>query len=168
MFRRFTPALCAMRAGYRELDPNEVLAVVQNDGGETTAYYAARYFGPKSEQKVNHILWNDLKKRGHVDIQRGTDLSAPPRWFSTAGPAFKAPKVIRHRPEDHDLSVLKMEQDLGKLQENDVISELQSTPPAPNTRAFATGLSEDVEDGRWKGDIARLSSQARLQESPPE
>jgi hypothetical protein len=76
MFRRFTPALCAMRAGYRELDPNEVLAVVQNDGGETTAYYAARYFGPKSEQKVNHILWNDLKKRGHPARHRSDCAAA--------------------------------------------------------------------------------------------
>jgi hypothetical protein len=145
--------LCA--AVYRDLDPNEVLAVVQSDGGETSAYYATRYFGPKTEKKVNHILWNDLKKRGFVDMQRGSDLASQPKWYATAGPVHRAPKVYRHREEDHDLSVLKKEQDLGKEQESEIISQLRGeTQVTQDSRVFATRRES------WKIELDELSLEA--------
>ena len=161
MLRRVSSLLCSVPAGvYRDLDAGELLAVIQEDGGETAKYYATRYFGPKSERKVNHLLWNDLKKHGQVDMQRGSDLTATPKWFTVAGTRYRAPKVMRHRPEDHDLSVLAFETNLGKEQESEIVSQLQgmSSPPLADTRAFAAKPSEA---DAWKAELDKLSKAAR-------
>uniref|UniRef100_A0A7S1MGG9 Uncharacterized protein n=1 Tax=Neobodo designis TaxID=312471 RepID=A0A7S1MGG9_NEODS len=166
MLRRVRISLCSVASGvYRELDAGELLSVIQSDGGETATYYATRYFGPKSKRRVEHLLWHDLKKNGHVDLQRGSDLSAVPRWHSVSGPRFRAPRVMRHREEDHDLSVLEMEVSLGKQQESDIVSQLQSaSPPAASTRAFATRPAENDE---WKAELDRLSKAARRESDQP-
>lgn len=163
MFRRLRLSACAAASGmYRELDANELLAVIQQDGGETSTYYARRYFGPRTERRLTHLLWTDLKKRGFVDLQRGSDPSAQPRWYACEAVPFRAPKVARYNADDHDLSVLKLEQDLGKLQENEVVAELQhaqSTPTA-RSRVFASEPSAPHPTSRWRQDLQSLGQGA--------
>lgn len=143
---------------YRTLNASEILAVVQEDRGETAAYYAKRYFGPKTERQVQHLLWTDLKKNGHVDIIRA-DMDAPPRWFPTANFAPKAPRVLKYRAEDYDLSVLKMENDLGRSQEHDVVSALQGG----TQRAFGAE-PKAAGKGDWQSDLAALAGDAKVLE----
>jgi hypothetical protein len=118
-------------------DVDSVLEVVRQDAGETAKFYADKYFDG-SEAKVNSILWNNLKKFGHVDIDRSissennvnsfydlgennnnnnsatttttTRIVNEPRWFPAARFPRRGPRVGKYRPEDNDLSVLK-EQD---------------------------------------------------------
>ena len=89
-------------------DIDSVLEVIRQDAGETAKYYADKYFDGK-EVKVSSILWNNLKKFGHVDIDRsgGGDPSASPRWFPSARYPRRGPRVSHYREEDNDLSVLK-------------------------------------------------------------
>lgn len=99
-------------------DVESVLEAVREDAGETAKYYADKYFDG-SETKVNSILWNNLKRFGHVDLDRsprdGDDNegvtsnmnSNEPRWFPAARFPRRGPIVGHYREEDNDLSVLE-------------------------------------------------------------
>lgn len=160
MLRRGISLFCLAPA-YRTLDAGELLSVIQRDHGETASYYAKRYFGPKTEMRIAHLLWADLKKHGHVDCTR-VDADAAPRWFPAGGAAHRAPRVLKYRAEDHDLSVLKMENDLGRSQEHDVVSELQGVPSSGAARAFATSPQSAVPlAARWRSDLEALAAEAK-------
>lgn len=120
----------AMRRGaFRALDAAALLTVVQQDSGETAKYYAVRYFGAATEKRVQHLLWSDLKKHGHVDMTRSETQADEPRWFIPSHVSRRAPRVSRYRAEDYDLSVLKECQRLGVEQEREVVEQLQGRAP---------------------------------------
>merc|ERR1712146_525809 len=89
---------------------------------------------------------------------RSIESREAPRWFSTSGTQHRAPRVLRHRDEDHDLSVLKMEENLGKSQEFDVVSELQGQ--SAGTRVFQHVAGEGATQ-RWRSDLAAAAASAK-------
>ena len=167
--------LCAAAAGgshFRTLDSGSLLQVVQNDSGETSRYYALRYFGAKQERKIDQLLWNDLKKYGHVDMDRGAKLDSPARWFPIvhAGAAFRAPRVRRYKPEDNDLSVLQMSDDLARVQENAVLDHLHGEAPIEIPRDRGIGApapappvpeSRSARKSRWSSELSELAEAAK-------
>ena len=174
-------------------DTESVLEVVREDAGETAHYYAHRYFDG-SEVKVNAILWNKLKKYGHVDLDRGASWSNAPRWFPAARAPRRGPAVRRYNPEDNDLSLLRevkeftadsvdaaivggSDSDAGRLG-----AELEAALRAPETVAapaeFGWGSLSNSAAGvrrrgvkqaaqRWKQDINQLKEAAAVLKPPP-
>lgn len=136
MLRRTLWRLTSDAQQYRQLSPGSLLTVIRNEPGESAKYYALRYFGPTNEPRVKHILWSDLKKFGHVTMERTTE-EEPPRWYPNRYEAPQAPVVKPYRPEDWDLSVLKqMDATLSASGAADVVENMKFeervTPPRPS------------------------------------
>ena len=121
----------AVGENYRQLDSQSLLQAIHEDSGETAKYYATKYFGPKSLRKVETLLWSDLKKYGHVDVERDEDLQSPARWYPVQSYAQRAPIVRRYRAEDYDLSYLQHEDKFDvyrsdKMRESDLEARLRT------------------------------------------
>jgi hypothetical protein len=142
-------------------DVESVLEVIREDAGETAKYYADKYFDG-SETKVNSILWNNLKKFGHVDLDRspreegdGGSNNDGPRWFPAARFPRRGPRVGHYREEDNDLSVLEeFEQiEAKKVEEwldtkaganTNPQEETTTTPSGFDTKSSAFGSIEKI------------------------
>lgn len=109
-----------IRAAFgRPLTSVSLLETVRKDPGMTAKYYANRYFGVENVMRVNHMLWDILKKHGQVTIERPThDLGAPPVW-SPVFAAYRLHSARRHNPDEEDLSLLR----------NDLSQQQQYTSP---------------------------------------
>ena len=148
MLRRAQYRFCNAAAGgagaeFRYLDAQSLLQAIHEDSGETAKYYAVRYFGPGTIRKVETLLWSDLKKNGHVDVERDAELEKPARWFPVQSYARKAPVVRRYRQDDYDLSYLAHEDKFdayrtAKQQESDLVNRLR-----------AAGMASGGRGGGW-------------------
>lgn len=158
-------------------DVESVLEVVRQDAGETAKYYADKYFDG-SEVRVNSILWNNLKKFGHVDIDRSVsensssenpfyDLGGSsdgsnssytnqPRWFPAARFPRRGPRISRYRAEDHDLSLLKEEETAQAEKISNILSsdEISSSTSSSSTATTKKGFP----DSPWSNLRASSSS----------
>lgn len=159
MFRRIHLRFCAPAAAIpvRALDSAALLDVIAEDPGETARYYATRYFGgAKNEKIVVTLLWNDLKKYGFVDMDRGDSTTALAKWFPRYTLAKKGPRVKRYRAEDYDLSVLPENEDTQ--QEQELLKLLRSSDPVKIESPAATGwasvsqFSHEQQYNTWAKD----------------
>jgi hypothetical protein len=129
-----TEATAQAQFSYRQLSPGALLTVIRSEPGEGSDYYAKMFFGPGTEPRVKHMLWNDLKRYGHVSMQRDSDTE-PPRWYPNRFTPPKAPQVRLYKAEEWDLSILKeMEKDVKGSQEVDVERQVMEERPKWGSR----------------------------------
>lgn len=87
--------------------PPAVLDVVRKDPGQTSMYYATRYFGGVRQSAIlNFVLWSELKRFGLVMVERPDGPSGEARWVPAAFAPPRRSRVRLHNAEEEDLSVL--------------------------------------------------------------
>lgn len=133
---------------FRPLSPGALLTVIRNEPGESAKYYALRYFGPVTEAKVKHILWSDLKKFGHVSMERDRD-DDPPRWYPNRYQAPTPPVVKPYRPEEWDLSVLKRSDEMLQASGAMDVVEQMKYEAAPASSGDGPTPAAIGAPGRW-------------------
>jgi hypothetical protein len=125
----------------RAINAANVLTAVHSDAGETAAYYATRYFGgAKNEVRVNHLLMGELKRKGYVTVDRGTEPGAPLLFYPARTQPQRGPRVTIYRAEDNDLSVLADEAAKVEQQQPGAIAA------APGSRTSPAGSSTTLSE----------------------
>lgn len=161
-----TEASAQAQFSYRQLSPGALLTVIRSEPGEASDYYARMFFGPGTEPRVKHMLWNDLKRYGHVSMQRDSETE-PPRWYPNRFTPPKAPQVRLYKAEEWDLSILKeMEKDVKGSQEVDVERQVMEERPKWGSRTVVrkggnTPPSSTLETQKsWLKELNDLASMA--------
>lgn len=166
-----------------EISSSMLLRVVRSDPGHDTAYYATKYFGGK-ESKINQLLWKE-KRYGQLDMDRKS-AEEPPRWFPVEVHVPKAPRVLRYRPEDHDLSYLAVERKVSQAAETEVATKAEWISGSPKVKSVRRkrpqqGLGLDVRTADsstetdylkddaaswWRSDLLQLAKDAAALQQP--